>query len=136
MRCCAIYRFMKNPNATSFGKLSKGTSSVLPMHDETRPFVRATALRSRNSVDSTLNQIAIPMEYEPRRIGLSVANGDVRQRDYSTKRLPNNDSTGFDTYNSRFTQRKRDERLADDPYSAPRTDQRQPYFPSNPGADV
>uniref|UniRef100_A0A0N5B0G2 t-SNARE coiled-coil homology domain-containing protein n=1 Tax=Syphacia muris TaxID=451379 RepID=A0A0N5B0G2_9BILA len=80
-KCHAIYLLIRNQNGSVSDNLR---TSSLPLYDESKPIVMSQS-PGQQRPEKNVNQIAIQMEYEPRRAGFSTAtNGDLRSRDGST----------------------------------------------------
>ncbi|KHN88841.1 hypothetical protein Tcan_06996 [Toxocara canis] len=75
-KCHGIYRLVKEPKTLPSNLSPNTDSEVLPMYDDSKTFAITSSPPSVGS--PRVNHIAIPMEYEPRRVGYPSSNGDLR----------------------------------------------------------
>uniref|UniRef100_A0A914ZTW7 Plasma membrane fusion protein PRM1 n=1 Tax=Parascaris univalens TaxID=6257 RepID=A0A914ZTW7_PARUN len=81
-KCHGIYRLVKAPRSISSIVSPNSNSEVLPIYDDSKTFVNASSPPSLRS--AVVNHIAIPMDYEPRRVGYPVSNGDISNGSHFT----------------------------------------------------
>lgn len=76
LRCILQSNLSTNINLNSIAVVSPNSNSeVLPIYDDSKTFVNASSPPSLRS--AVVNHIAIPMDYEPRRVGYPMSNGDI-----------------------------------------------------------
>ncbi|VDK48055.1 unnamed protein product [Anisakis simplex] len=79
-KCHGMYRLVREPRGSSsngyISDVSHNTNSeILPIYEESKTPTLYTMGSARSP---PVNHIAIPMEYEPRRVGYPIANGSIR----------------------------------------------------------